>query len=104
MDWKAWVLPAIFLVLVVVIRLNHWLATLDAEKLIQNIKEGKHKAVGLIPESLFVVECSDWSLTCRDPKGGAEMVAWDDLVRVEIVTNDHGPFLPDCFWVLQGEK
>ncbi len=32
--------------------------------------------------------------------GDEDGFCWDSLVRVEIVTNDLGPFLEDFFWVL----
>jgi hypothetical protein len=56
----------------------------------------------LKPESDYVVEVSDTGATCLRPDGKTESVKWDDLQRVEILTTDEGPFLPDVFWVLYG--
>ena len=33
----------------------------------------------------------------------AEEVAWDDLVGVDIVTTDQGPYVEDVFFVLHGK-
>ena len=33
----------------------------------------------------------------------AEQVAWDDLVGVDIVTTDQGPYVEDVFFVLHGK-
>jgi hypothetical protein len=57
-----------------------------------------------MPESLYIITLSDSGVSCKDPDGDLESVEWADLERVEIVTNDHGPFLPDVFWVLHGAK
>jgi hypothetical protein len=56
----------------------------------------------LMPESLHVVELSKSGLTYQDPNGARRTMRWDDLSRVEIVTTDQGPMVPDVFWVLNG--
>jgi hypothetical protein len=58
----------------------------------------------LKPESDYVVTVSDTLATCTRPDGTTEAVPWDDLQKVEIVTTDQGPFVPDIFWVLYGTK
>jgi hypothetical protein len=58
----------------------------------------------LYPECLCTVELSDASVSCTSPSGYVESVDWDDLRRVEIVTTDEGPFLPNVFWVLHGSE
>ena len=35
--------------------------------------------------------------------GREETVRWDQLVEIEIVTTDRGPFVDDVFWLLIGE-
>lgn len=35
--------------------------------------------------------------------GREETVRWDQLVGIEIVTTDRGPFVDDVFWLLIGE-
>src|ERR1700733_4555717 len=47
------------------------------------------------PESKHVVEVSKTSFIYRHPDGRSITMAWDDLTRVEIVTNDKGPIEPD---------
>lgn len=56
------------------------------------------------PESQYIVRLSDFAVSCRHPDGATESVAWDDLQKVELVTTDHGPFIPDVFWVLHGSE
>jgi len=56
----------------------------------------------LEPEHRFVVRLSDSEVSCERPDGTVERVSWADLQRVEVVTTDEGPFVPDVFWVLHG--
>ncbi len=58
----------------------------------------------LIPEGLYVIFITDTAVSYEHPNGTIQSIAWDELRRVEIVTTDEGPFLPDSFWVLTGEK
>jgi hypothetical protein len=59
-------------------------------------------AAGLQPESLFIIRVSDSEVVCERPDGKVERVEWSDLQKVEVVTTDEGPFLPDVFFVLHG--
>lgn len=43
-------------------------------------------------------------MSYEHPEGTIESIGWDDLRRVEVVTTDQGPFLPDSFWVLTGNE
>ncbi len=65
---------------------------------------GRQAPVRLVPESRYVVQLSDAAVSCTHPDGEVERVEWDDLRRVEIMTTDQGPFLPDVFWVLHGSE
>jgi hypothetical protein len=58
----------------------------------------------LRPESLFIIQISEAEVSCTRPNGEFEKVDWNDLVSVEIITTDKGPFLPDVFWVLHGSS
>ncbi len=40
----------------------------------------------------------------RSAKGLREHVAWDDIVRVRIMTTDQGPQLEDVFFILDGRN
>ena len=52
------------------------------------------------PRETIVVD--DWGVR-RDLGGGAkEEVAWENLVEVQIVTTDQGPFVDDVFFLLVG--
>jgi hypothetical protein len=56
----------------------------------------------LDPESRFVVQMTEFDVSCHRPDGIVERVRWDDLQRINILTNGDGPFAPDCFWLLIG--
>jgi hypothetical protein len=42
------------------------------------------------------------AVTRTRPDGVQEMVRWDDLIEVTILTTDEGPWLEDVFWLLVG--
>jgi hypothetical protein len=56
----------------------------------------------LDPESRFVIHMTESEVFCHRPDGIVETVRWDDLERIDILTNSDGPFAPDCFWLLHG--
>jgi hypothetical protein len=58
----------------------------------------------LDPESQFVIHMTDSAVSCQRPDGMVETVRWDDLERIDILTNSDGPFAPDCFWLLIGPE
>jgi len=51
------------------------------------------------PERVVVTEDS---VTRFRSDGAQESVRWDDLVEVEIITTDDGPWSEDVFWLLTG--
>ena len=69
-------------------------------------EEGQEPGISskLMPESLCVIHISDTSISSNNPNGRIDVVEWQDLNSVEIVTTDKGPFLPDVFWVLNGAR
>ena len=56
----------------------------------------------LDPESRFIIQMTETDVSCHRPDGLVETVRWDDLERIDILTNSDGPFAPDCFWLLIG--
>jgi hypothetical protein len=56
----------------------------------------------LDPESHFVIQMTEADVSCHRPDGIVETVRWNDLERIDILTNSDGPFAPDCFWLLIG--
>jgi hypothetical protein len=56
----------------------------------------------LYPECRFVVTIDTDRIACRRPSGDEESVRWADLDVVMVVTNDHGPFAADVWWLLIG--
>ena len=56
----------------------------------------------LDPESQFVILITESEVSCHRPDGIVETVRWDELERINVLTNSDGPFAPDCFWLLIG--
>ena len=56
------------------------------------------------PEQDVIVTLSEQGVSCAHPGGSIEFVGWDELRAVIIQTTSEGPFLPDVFWVLVGER
>lgn len=46
----------------------------------------------------------DKFVRCQRADGTTEEVSWDELVAVEILTTDAGPFVCDVFFVLHGRE
>ncbi|MCS7166545.1 MAG: hypothetical protein RMI91_13330 [Gemmatales bacterium] len=65
-------------------------------------ERGEPRQTPARPTNRFFVELSDSGVSVIFSDGTSRSVAWDDLQRVEIVTTDQGPFLPDVFFVLYG--
>ena len=91
-----------------VLAFERWWLRRSVRRLVARLQRDREVGVRdtprLLPESLYVVRLSDAGVTCNHPDGDAESVEWDDLQRVEIVTTDRGPRLPDVFWVLHGSE
>jgi hypothetical protein len=56
--------------------------------------------MALYPESLHQVECTDEGVTWQPPGGEPRTIPWTQLQRVDVVTNDLGPFASDVHWLL----
>ena len=54
------------------------------------------------PENDFVIMLTDESITVIRPGRVKEMIRWDDVRSISVITTDEGPFLPDVWFVLQG--
>ena len=48
------------------------------------------------------LQIDDWGVRRLDASG--EAVAWADLIGVEIVTTDAGPYNEDLFWLLESAE
>lgn len=56
------------------------------------------------PLAKDVVTFDDEKIIRTAPDGKLEVVRWDDLQEVSIITTDEGPFVDDVFWVLSGSS
>ena len=74
------------------------------EKLQKDIATGDAKPPRLVPECYYIVQVDDRQVSCTNPEGQVESVEWSDLQKVEIVTTDTGPALPDVFILLHGSN
>jgi hypothetical protein len=50
------------------------------------------------------VSFDEKTVTWHRPDNTIEQVTWDELMAVEIITTDKGPFVCDVFFVLHGDK
>lgn len=62
------------------------------------------QATGSNPDGEWIVTLSDTHVFCKRPNGNIESVDWDELKAVILETTDEGPFMPDVFWLLIGER
>ena len=60
----------------------------------------RHSAY-LLPESQFVVEFDESTVSLSHPKRTKETIAWADVDEVLITTNDEGPWVCDWSWLLR---
>jgi hypothetical protein len=60
----------------------------------------RRRAESLLFEREVVVTENGESVTARFPDGESLLVFWRDLIRVEIRTNDSGPWGADVWWAL----
>ncbi len=54
----------------------------------------------LWPERRIVVTLDETGITVRHPDR-VEQIAWDEMERVEVHTNDSGPWGPDVWFVIE---
>lgn len=80
--------------------LSSWLANRTVAKALSPDTPRAH----LDPESRFIIQLSETGVSCNRPDGTVESVRWDDLQKVEVLTNSDGPLLPDVFWLLHGTE
>jgi hypothetical protein len=103
-----WSVLAMGIALLVIVLIERWWIRRSVASLIAQIRHNTEREMDdrprLQPESQYVVQVSESILSCTHPDNTIERVAWDDLQRVEILTTDQGPFVPDVFWVLHGSK
>ena len=67
-------------------------------------RDASESSARLEPESRFIVRLSESELVCERPDGRIERVGWSELQKVEVVTTNDGPMVPDVFWLLHGAK
>ncbi len=62
----------------------------------------KVREESLWPERKVNVAVSDLGLSTTPPAGESKFVAWGDVSRILVRTNDSGPWGADVWWVLEG--
>ncbi len=80
--------------------LSSWMASRAAAKVLAMPPDAPRAR--LDPESRFIIRMTESDVSCHRPDCIVETVCWDDLERIDILTNSDGPFAPDCFWLLIG--
>jgi hypothetical protein len=54
-------------------------------------------------ESKVIVSFDESGISAAFPEGPTEAIAWSEVQRVAIETNDSGPWGADFWWLLEGE-
>lgn len=57
----------------------------------------------LLFERKVIVRVDDNGISATFPTGKSEQIAWSEVKRVAIETNDSGPWGADFWWLLEGE-
>jgi hypothetical protein len=57
----------------------------------------------LLLERKIIVSFDESGITAAFPGGRTEAIAWSEVERVAIETNDSGPWGADFWWLLEGE-
>jgi hypothetical protein len=61
------------------------------------------RRVVVLPESKIVVSFDESGISAAYPNGVTQAIAWSEVERVAIETNDSGPWGADFWWLLEGE-
>ena len=56
----------------------------------------------LEPEELYIITLTDENLTVAHPGQTVQQIQWSAIEKIELVTTDEGPWLPDVWLVLSG--
>lgn len=62
----------------------------------------KAREESLWPERQVKVLVSDRGVSSTFPRGEIQYIAWDEVSRILVETNDSGPWGADVWWVLEG--
>jgi hypothetical protein len=63
----------------------------------------EERRAALLPESQVVVSFDESGISAAYPDGVTQAIAWSEVERVAIETNDSGPWGADFWWLLEGE-
>jgi hypothetical protein len=66
-------------------------------------KRRQERREALLPERKVVVSFDESGISAAFPGGPTEAIAWSEVQRVAIETNDSGPWGADFWWLLEGE-
>ncbi len=56
----------------------------------------------LQPEERYIIILTDEGLTVTHPEQAVQQIQWAEIEKIELVTTDEGPWLPDVWLVLSG--
>jgi len=56
------------------------------------------------PEDDFEVTITDESVKIEHPKRKTEQVKWENIIEIKLINTDAGPWAPDVWLALIGEK
>lgn len=62
----------------------------------------EERRAALMFEQQIIVQFDDTGISSSYPKGGTQQIAWAQVERITIETNDSGPWGADVWWLLEG--
>jgi hypothetical protein len=65
-------------------------------------RKGKERKDALAFERQIIVRMDERGISALYPGGTVRPIAWSEVERIAIVTNDSGPWGSDVWWVLEG--
>lgn len=68
------------------------------------LKKLFNKSTPKNPEDNYTITITDKFIKVEHPKRRAEQVLWGNIQHIKVITTDGGPWLPDVWLALLGEK
>jgi hypothetical protein len=65
-------------------------------------RKREERAAAVMFERQVIVRFSEQAISAAYPDGTTQSIAWSDVLRIAIETNDSGPWGADVWWSLEG--
>ena len=83
-----------------------WIALVCAAALIMlfiSKRKPRKEVWETTPGGPYQVIVTDESISCTHPKRGTELIRWDEINEIRLVTTSDGPLLPDMWYLFVGD-